>query len=74
MAKPMKLIDRNSNLMECRVCGWMHVAFVKTGGGFRRGAWQCMNGQCPTNIKEWDEQKQRYIKVGYRPTEQRVEE
>ena len=37
----MKLIDPNTGRMECRVCGAVHWANLKTGGGYYRGSWQC---------------------------------
>lgn len=43
--KVMKLVDKHTGHMECRVCGSMHAARTKPGtGNFYRGAWQCHNG------------------------------
>jgi hypothetical protein len=42
--KVMRLVDRHTGLMECRVCGSRHVAMLRTGGKYRRGNWQCRNG------------------------------
>jgi len=43
----MKLIDPNTGKMECRVCGSIHWANLKRGGGYHRGAWQCCDQNCP---------------------------
>ena len=42
--KVMKLLDPNTGLMECRVCGQRHYANLKGGGHYVRGSWQCSNG------------------------------
>jgi hypothetical protein len=42
--KVMKLVDERTGKMECKVCGAVHFANIKTGGGFARGSWQCVNG------------------------------
>jgi len=44
MPKVMRLLDANSGLMECRVCGAQHCANARSGGGYHYGAWQCQNG------------------------------
>ncbi len=40
----MKLIDRTTGLMECRVCGTRHRGTIRpdSGGQMRRGSWQCL--------------------------------
>jgi len=43
MAKVMKLINEQTGLMECRVCGAQHTANMGNGR-FKRGAWQCSKG------------------------------
>lgn len=43
MAKVMKLINPNTGLMECKVCGRIHIADLKSGF-YQRGSWQCING------------------------------
>ena len=42
----MRLLDRDTGLMECRICGARHCASVKpmSNGRFYRGAWRCQNG------------------------------
>jgi len=69
----MKLIDASSGLMECRVCGSSHIASIQSGleradGVTRlfRGSYQCSWEACPSNQKEWDEGKQRYVKPNWR--------
>jgi hypothetical protein len=44
--KVMKLLDTNTGLMECKVCGARHFANLKPNsrGNFYRGSWQCRNG------------------------------
>ena len=42
--KVMRLVDPNSGLMECKVCGQTHYANLKEGGSYKRGSWQCVNG------------------------------
>ena len=44
--KIMKLLDVNSGLMQCKICGAQHCANIKpqSGGKFYRGAWQCQHG------------------------------
>jgi len=43
--KVMKLIDKSTGLMECRVCGALHNANTSPDTGrFYRGSWQCHNG------------------------------
>jgi hypothetical protein len=73
MRGPMKVIDGSSGLMECRVCGSRHRASLQSGyfrgDGFtryHRGSYQCSNEQCPSNQREWDEGKQRYVKPDWR--------
>ena len=73
MRGPMKVIDGSSGLMECRVCGNRHYGNLQSGylradGITRlyRGSYQCSWDQCPSNQKEWDEGKQRYVKPNWR--------
>jgi hypothetical protein len=66
MRGPMKLIDPASGIMQCRVCGFCHSANFRPGGGFYRGAWQCSWEKCPSNRKEWDQEKQKFLKVDWR--------
>jgi hypothetical protein len=73
MRGPMKLIDRNSGLMECRVCSSRHQASLQSGyeradgvTRYYRGSFQCSNESCPCNQREWDESKQRYVKPNWR--------
>jgi hypothetical protein len=42
--KVMKLINRSESIMECRVCGSVHMAKLRAGGYFVRGSWQCQHG------------------------------
>jgi hypothetical protein len=46
--RPMKLLDPQTGLMECSVCGARHWGMLKSGGGYIRGAWQCHSQVCPT--------------------------
>lgn len=41
-SKVMKLIDPYSGKMRCRVCGSVHYANLKRGGGYYYGSWQCI--------------------------------
>ena len=73
MRGPMKVIDRRSGLMECRVCGNRHCGNLQSGylradgvTRLHRGSYQCSWDQCPSNQKEWDESKQRYVKPNWR--------
>jgi hypothetical protein len=73
MRGPMKIIDGSSGLMECRVCDSRHCANLQSGylradgiTRYCRGSYQCSNEQCPSNYKEWDEGKQRYVKPDWR--------
>lgn len=48
MKGPMKLIDANSGLMKCPICGSQHYAALLPGGRkYIRGSWQCPNGCKP---------------------------
>jgi transcription elongation factor Elf1 len=76
---PMKLIDASSGLMECQVCGLSHSASIQSGleradGSTRyyRGSYQCSNEQCPSNQKEWNGSKRRYVKPNWRELVQAV--
>lgn len=73
MKGPMKLIDASSGLMECRVCGSRHGASLQSGylradgvTRYHRGTWQCSNDYCPSNDKEWDGKRERYVKPNWR--------
>jgi hypothetical protein len=45
-SKVMKLLDPSTGMMECRVCGSVHLANIRphSGGYYYRGSWQCQNG------------------------------
>lgn len=45
----MKLLDRKTGLMACRVCKFQHYANVRprSGGQYYRHAWMCKNGCQP---------------------------
>jgi len=73
MKGPMKLIDASSGLMECRLCGSRHCGNLQSGleradgiTRYRKGSYQCSDEICPSNRKEWDASKQRYIKPNWR--------
>ncbi len=44
--KIMKLIEPETGLMECKVCGARHDAQIRpaSNGKYYRGVWQCQNG------------------------------
>ncbi len=42
--KVMRLVDPSSGKMECKVCGSVHWANLRSGGHFYRGSWQCSQG------------------------------
>ncbi len=44
--KIMKLIEPETGLMECKVCGARHNAQIRpdSKGKYYRGSWQCQNG------------------------------
>ena len=46
--KVMKLVDERTGLMECRVCGNIHLANLQSRLGkfpiYYRGSWQCRYG------------------------------
>ena len=76
MKGPMELINASCGLMECSVCGSSHYASLQSGYDradgitrFRRGSWQCSNEHCPSNYKEWDADKQRFVKRDWRKTD-----
>ena len=73
MIGPMKLINESSGLMECRICGSRHFANLQSGylradgvTRYYRGSWQCSNEHCPSNQREWDGQRQRFVKPNWR--------
>lgn len=73
MKGPMRLINAGSGLMECRVCGSQHNASLQSGldradgvTRYYRGSWQCSNEHCPSNGKEWDANRQRFVKPNWR--------
>jgi len=41
--KVMRLLNRSTGLMECKVCGKCHFAMLQSGGRYVRGSWQCQN-------------------------------
>jgi hypothetical protein len=50
MKGPMRVIDKETGLMECSICGARHSPTILPGGRFARGSWQCANG-CKRVIK-----------------------
>jgi len=73
MRGPMKVIEGSSGLMECRVCGNCHYGNLQSGylradGITRlyRGSYQCSREACPSNQKQWDGSKKRYVKSNWR--------
>lgn len=44
--KMMRLLDPNTGLMECKLCGARHTANIRpqSGGKYYRGSWQCAYG------------------------------
>jgi hypothetical protein len=48
--KVMHVIDPRTGMMECEVCGSTHLANLRRGGHFYRGAWQCQSGCQPTPL------------------------
>lgn len=54
MRGPMKLVNKYTNEMECRVCGSIHFASIKpqSGGKFYRGSWQCRYGCTLADLKK----------------------
>ena len=45
--KVMKLLDKRTGLMECKVCGTEHYANLhvyENGTFYKRGSWQCPQG------------------------------
>lgn len=40
----MRLLNPDTGLMECRVCGRRHCARLKSAGLYVRGSWQCISG------------------------------
>jgi len=41
--KAMRVFDKRTGAMECRVCGSTHQPRIKNGR-FARGSWQCIRG------------------------------
>ena len=43
---PMKLLNRETGLMEYGICGYRHLASIRpsSGGKYYGGSWQCKNG------------------------------
>lgn len=54
--KVMKLIDPSTGLMQCRVCGSVHWANLRSGGHYCRGSWQCQNGCKPSERSQTQRQ------------------
>jgi len=52
MQKVMKLVDRCTGRMECKVCDNYHYAQIRpsSGGKLYRGNWQCRFGCKPENL------------------------
>jgi len=50
--KVMKLVCRHTGWMRCKVCESEHQAMIMSGGKFRRGSWQCVNGCQLEDLKE----------------------
>jgi len=48
--KIMRLLDPETGLMECKICGARHHAQIRPGGHYYRGNWQCRNG-CKFEVK-----------------------
>lgn len=42
--KVMRLLDSRTGLMECKICGAVHYANLRHGGGYVYGSWQCVHG------------------------------
>ena len=44
--KVMNLLDPETGLMECKICGSRHWAMIPPGrnGKYSRKSWQCVNG------------------------------
>jgi hypothetical protein len=66
MRGPMKLINSNSGEMECRICGSQYWACIRPGGGYHPCSWQCPNGKCSTNRRQWYAARQRFVKPNWR--------
>ncbi|MBI2580721.1 hypothetical protein HYV85_02835 [Candidatus Woesearchaeota archaeon] len=41
--KVMKLLNPETGLMECKVCGARHYAQLQEGGKYSRCSWQCQH-------------------------------
>lgn len=57
MRGPMKLINDHRGQMECRICGSVHWANQRHGGGLYRGSYQCSNDACPSNERDGNGKK-----------------
>jgi hypothetical protein len=44
MTKKAMKLDRDTGLMECRICGHTHFPMLRKDEHYVRGAWQCPNG------------------------------
>ena len=57
--KVMRLLDGETGLMECKVCGARHLASIKpdSGGKYSRGSWQCQHGCDPRELSKSDTQR-----------------
>ena len=51
MKGTMRLLNAETGLMECRVCGTRHYASLRAGGRYKRGSWQCSKGCKPQTKK-----------------------
>jgi hypothetical protein len=53
--KIMKLLDPETGLMECSICGSRHCALIRpnSNGKYYRTAWKCQNGcKLDKDVKE----------------------
>jgi hypothetical protein len=65
----MMLINPSTGEMECRVCGCIHYANQRPGylgGGYYCGSWQCSWEQCPSNVKVWSTEANRWVRIDWR--------
>lgn len=46
--RPMRLINAETGLMRCIVCGAEHHANLQSGGRYEKGSFTCPNDNCPT--------------------------
>jgi hypothetical protein len=48
----MKLVDPGTGKMECKECGSVHWANLRTGGHYFRGSWQCIYRADHSQVEE----------------------